>query len=87
MRDEGGSLNKHYLKNGKFEGEYLGWYYSDTHYVREHLRCDSPRPGNNVMYKKCCYKDGKLHGKFKEWNFDGSLSIKATYDNGKLIKN
>ena len=62
MRDEDGSLNKHfYLKNGKFEGEYLGWYF------------------NNVMYKKCSYKDGKLHGKFKEWNLDGSLSIKATY--------
>ena len=35
MRDEDGSLDKHfYLKNGKFEGEYLGWYYNNVMYKK-----------------------------------------------------
>lgn len=85
LEDENGLKQGKYFKyeNGRIkeEGQYKDskkdgkW----TYYVIEQNRC--------LLQKEENYKDGQLHGEYKEFYLYGGIKIEAQYKEGKLEGN
>ena len=81
---------KKIYKDGKLEGEQLGWWYNGQLEYKEFYK-DGKLDGeqlwwysNGQLEYKHFYKDGKMDGERLKWFEDGQLEYKEFYKDGKL---